>query len=197
MSHIYPSSPPPSSVTIRSVSQSLVSYSQSGRRFARDMGGHRWLVTATYDRLTNDEGREFQAFALAQSGQLQSFQAVFPHLAPRGVATGAPLVNGATVSGRSIPTDGWSPNTVNILRQGDYIKFGHSKIYMITSDANSNLSGQVTLSIEPPLMVALSDNESITVNDVPFTLAFAKNTQEFPAQSPVYYRYEADMEEVY
>lgn len=197
MSGTFPATPGPSSVTVRSSTQSLVSVAQSGRRFVRDMGGHRWLINASYDRLSSDEGRIIKAFAVAQNGIFESFQFVAPHLAPRGVATGVPLVNGASQSGRSVATDGWTPNITGIMLAGDFIKFGHSKVYVVTANVNSNSLGQAVLSIEPQLMISPPDNDPLTVTNVPFTVSFAKEVQEFPVQSPIFYRYEADMAEVY
>lgn len=197
MSGTFPSSPGPSAIKIQSSTQAVVSTSHSGRRFVRDMGGHRWLISASYGPLTNAEGRALKAFVLAQNGQFESFQFIAPHLAPRGVATGAPLVNGANQVGRSIVTDGWTPNTINILRAGDFIKLGHSKVYMVTADVNSNASGQATLPIEPALIISPPDNDPITVSNVPFTVSFVKDVQEFPVRPPVLYTYEADMVEVY
>jgi len=60
-----------------------------------------------------------------------------------------------------------------VLKAGDFIKFsGHDKVYTLTAD------GSTTLAIEPPLASALVDNETVTYNDVPFTMAFAADTQE-------------------
>lgn len=197
MSGTFPSAPGPSAVTLRSSTPSLVSVSQSGRRFVREMSGHRWLIIAAYGPLTRAEARPLEAFVTAQRGQSESFQFVAPQMAPRGVATGAPLVNGAGQTGRSVVTDGWTASVTGILRAGDVLKFGHSKVYIQTVDVNSNALGQVTLTLEPPLIISPPDNDPLTVNNVPFTVAFAADVQEFPVRPPMLYSYEASMMEVY
>jgi hypothetical protein len=138
------------------------------------------------------------AFAIAQEGQYETFQLVLPGIYdPQGVATGTPIVSGAHASGKSIPTTGWTASVVGILKAGDFLKFdNHTKVYMVTADASSDGSGSANLSIEPPLVAALVDTESITVTGVPFTVAFDGDIQEFGVRSPVLFSYQASFIEV-
>ena len=81
------------------------------------------------------------------------------------------LVNnsGGYVAGTStITADGLT----GTLKAGDFIKFaGHDKVYSVVAD------GSTSLIIEPPLNEAIADNEAITYNAVPFTMAFTSDTQ--------------------
>ena len=46
--------------------------------------------------------------------------------------------------------------TTAVLKAGDLIKFnGHSKVYMVQSDIDSDGSGAATVSIEPSLLLLL------------------------------------------
>jgi hypothetical protein len=93
------------------------------------------------------------------------------YLTPKGVATGTPLVNGASQTGASLVTDGWSANVTGILKAGDVIKIaGLNLVYDITADVNSNASGQATLSLSPPIFSGQSpaDNAALTVTGVLF-----------------------------
>ena len=195
----FPSSPAPSSLKIRSVQPTLVSTAHSLQRQVRSRGGHRWLLTATWPVLKRSEWAAFFAFAQTQRGQYGNFTFVLPgNLAtPQGVATGTPLVNGASQAGRSVVTDGWTPSTSGILKAGDVIKFaGQNKIYMLTDDANSDGGGNATLAIEPALFASPADNEALTVSNVPFTVAFTGDTRESDYVPGPFFSFAADMVEV-
>ena len=91
-----------------------------------------------------------------------------------GNGGGTPLVNGASQTGSSLITDGWSNNTL-VLRAGDIFKVaGSNLVYDVTADATTNASGQVTLSINPPIFSGGSpaDNAALTINTTPGTVTF-------------------------
>jgi len=86
--------------------------------------------------------------------------------APRGIATGTPLVNGAGQTGLTLATDGWIINKTGILLAGDYIQIGSGltqRLYKNLTDANSNASGQATLDLWPRLRESPADNAPITL----------------------------------
>ncbi len=118
----------------------------------------------------------------------------------KGTATGTPLVNGSTSSGATtLVTDGWSNSITGILKQGDVFTIagvnsvnpmsrestGNLQQFTVTADANSNGTGQSTISIYPAItnsgayqtVDALpADNAAITVvNTHKANLAFHKN----------------------
>lgn len=71
---------------------------------------------------------------------------------PRGVATGTPVVNGAGQTGYDLSTRGWTPSVTNIMRAGDWLQVNtgsSSRLYMVMKDANSDSSGNATLTIWP------------------------------------------------
>src|SRR3954463_10292223 len=86
---------------------------------------------------------------------------------PRGTATGTPLVNGASQTGEDLATDGWTASVTGILKAGDWIQLGtgsSARLYMVMVDANSNGSGQATLTIRPKLRSSPGDNSAIVTN---------------------------------
>jgi len=85
--------------------------------------------------------------------------------APNGTGGGTPLINGASQTGISINTDGWTATVTNVVRAGDVIRIsGLSPLYLITSDSNSNGAGQSVITIDPPIVTGSSpaDNAPIT-----------------------------------
>jgi hypothetical protein len=198
MSGTFPTSPVPADIKVSSFTPTLVSQTQSLKRQVRRRGGQRWAFDVNYPPMTRSEFAPVYAFCISQRGQYETFTFVPPVVSdPQGTATGTPVVNGAHSAGdTTIATDGWT-NSTQILKAGDFIKFAnHSKVYMIVSDSSSDGSGEANLVIEPPLMAALSDNEAITANDVPFTVALTTDSQEYAAGPPDTYDFSIQLIEV-
>lgn len=189
------------SVAFRSLHTSLVEKAQSGKRQARDFGGHQWLFGVEHLRLTAANFWPLYTFLTAQRGQYESFQIVLPDKAtPRGAASaggiGTPLVNGAAQTGRSLNVDGFTPNINGMLKAGDIFKLaGHSKVYMLTADASTASLGQTTLFFEPALRQSPADNEAITIYDVPFTVMLTQGEISYELSSPAFYALAFEVEE--
>jgi len=167
----YPTTPTPSSIKITGVSPTLTSVTHSLKRQARSRGGQRWLIEAGYPAMTRATFAPLWAFVNAQQGQYNTFTFIPPIYGDTsGTATGTLLSNGTASAGdSSITCDGLT----GTLKAGDFIKFtGHDKVYTLTAD------GSTTIAIEPALLSAVADNETVTYNDVPFTMAFADDSQE-------------------
>tara|TARA_Y100000310_G_scaffold54745_2_gene50165 strand:+ start:487 stop:1089 length:603 start_codon:yes stop_codon:yes gene_type:complete len=199
MSGILPTSPAFSSLIVQSVQPTFISRSISGRRQARQTHGQYFKMTATYPPMTRAEFAPINAFITKQRGRYESFSLIPPVLnAGLGSPAGTPLVNGASQTGRTIVTDGWTTaDTVVIFKAGDYLKFSnHDKVYTVTEDATSDGSGDETISIEPALITSPADNSAITYTSVPFTVAMTTRVQEFSTGTSGLYEYELDLEEV-
>ncbi|MGH8523669.1 MAG: P22 phage major capsid protein family protein [Gammaproteobacteria bacterium] len=103
-----------------------------------------------------------------------------------GTQGGTPLVNGATQTGTSLVTDGWSNSITNVMRAGDIITLagvyavnpvtkqstGRLQHFVVTAAANSDGSGNATLTISPAITTSgttqtvsasPADNAAITV----------------------------------
>lgn len=202
MSGTYPSTPSFESVKFTSWQPTLVSVSHSLVRSARSRGGaQRWAIEGVYSpNLSRAELAPIFAFALAQRGQYEVFTFTPPSLwsTARGVATGSPQVKGASQTGRTVITEGWTSSITGILLAGDLIKFsGHAKVYIVTADAASNGSGEATINIEPALMASPADNEAVVVASVPFSVAFAADVHEFDIQAPDFHSFKVSLVEVF
>ena len=198
MSGAFPTTPVPARVELTSFAPTLVSVSHSLNRQVRSRGGQRWRLTMQYPPLTRDELAPLFAFAVAQRGQFETFTFVPPDLAtPRGAATGVPVVDGAGQTGRTLAIRGATASVTGWLRAGDVIKLASGpKVYMVTADADTDASGKATLSIEPALMSSPADGEAVMVRDVPFTVAFAGDSQTYTVEPGLIYGYQIDLVEV-
>jgi uncharacterized cupin superfamily protein len=89
-----------------------------------------------------------------------------------GTATGTLLVDNASgyaAGDITLDIDGLA----GVLKAGDFVKFsGQDKVYMLASDSTTSIT------LTQPLVAAVVDDEAITYNDVPFTMAFRDDKQE-------------------
>lgn len=199
MSGTYPSTPEYTTATLTSVHRNFVSVTQSGARQVRTSPGHFWAIKVQYPKLVQDDFMDLWAFAIKQKGQFESFQFVPLELAtPRGALGGTPLVNGASQTGSNLVIDGCSPNIIGWMKAGDVFKVaGHTKVYMVTEDVNTDGGGNATLGIQPDLMESPANNEALTVTSVPFTVAFRSDSQLYNIEPGTFYGFAIDLIEVY
>lgn len=120
-----------------------------------------------------------------------------------GAQGGAGLVNGASQSGNSLVTDGWSNSITGLLKEGDIFTIenvyavnpqsrqstGALQQFVVTADVNSDGSGNATISISPAITTsgayqtvnsAPANNAAITVlgaasTSTPANLAYHKD----------------------
>jgi hypothetical protein len=96
---------------------------------------------------------------------------------PRGSASGSPLVDGAgQYPGNTLNTDAWPISISGLLLAGDYFQIG-DELKMVTSDLNSNGSGQATITFEPPLRAAPADNAPIVYTNPTCVMRLANDDQ--------------------
>jgi hypothetical protein len=168
-------------LNFKSQQKTLMSTTDSGKTFRRQVDGQRWTFTVSYPLKTRQDFAPIQAFIIRQRSQKEDFTITFPsYLNAQGSETGTVLVNGVHSAGdTTIDVNGHAGDTAGSFKAGDIIKFaGHSKVYMIVSDVTPS-SNASTLTIEPPLTNALANDEAVTYDSVPFTVHLNSDVQEF------------------
>jgi hypothetical protein len=127
--------------------------------------GEWFEADVTLPPMKPDPAEDVVAFLLSLNGMEGTF--LMPDLgyrAPRGSALGAPLVNGAGQTGKTLVTDNWNVSITNLLKPGDEFQLGTasvSRLYKVTAPVNSNGSGQATIEIWPRLRESPADNAVI------------------------------------
>lgn len=144
-----------------------------------EMAGSRWFATLTFNNLTAADRRTLTAFLTQLRGSSGRFYLYdHSHSTPSGVGTGSPLVNGASQTGNSLVTDGWTPSQTGILKAGDYFEV-NDELKMVTADANSDGGGNATISFEPPLRASPANNAAITVTNPTAIMMLANDSIEW------------------
>jgi hypothetical protein len=112
-----------------------------------------------------------------------------------GIATGTPLIKGASQVGASLATDGWTATQTGILKKGDIITIGvqggvgvydvhpikktqasYLKQFTVTADCNSDGSGNATVLISPAIVAAATGYQNVSAgpaNDAVITVVTA------------------------
>ena len=199
MSGQLPTSPVFNAFNFKDESNTLISVSASGRRFARKIDNQRWKFTCKYVNLTRAEFAPILAFITKQRGQKETFTVIPPKISDAlGSETTTISVNGAHTAGdNTIAIDGFNAASAGSLKAGDFIKFsGHTKVYMVVADVTPS-SNAATVTIEPPIIENLSNDETVTYDDVPFTVYLDSKLQQYTLGFNDKYNYEFDVCEAF
>jgi hypothetical protein len=184
------------SLGIKSIQNTIISKSVSGKKLARQIDGQRFGFTAQIiTAKRSDVYGELMAFIMKQRSGKENFTIVPPEVEDaRGTASGTP--NGTASAGATSITLGGSGT--GTLKAGDFIKFAsHDKVYMVVADQSDISTGSLT--IEPPLTTAIT-NSDIQFDNVPFTVHLTNDIQEFGVvgsdkDGNALYQFEIDVEE--
>ena len=188
---------------IKSIQNTIISKSVSGKKLARQIDNQRFgftirIVTGT----RSDVYGELMAFIMKQRSSKENFTIIPPEIEDaRGNETNTVLVNGVhAVGDTTIAMDGHHNDNPHAFKAGDFIKFAsHSKVYMIVADVQAS-SGASTVTIEPPLVSTVANDSIVTYDNVPFTVYLTNDMQEFGVvgttnDGALIYSFEMDVEE--
>ena len=199
MSGQLPTSPVFNAFNFKDESNTLISLSDSGRRFARKIDNQRWKFSIKYSNLTRAEFAPILAFITKQRGQKETFTVIPPKIKDAlGSETTSISVNGAHTAGdTTIAIDGFNADSAGSLKAGDFLKFAsHTKVYMVVADVTPS-SNAATVTIEPPIIEALANDEAVTYDDVPFTVYLDTRVQQYDLGFNDKYNYEFDVCEAF
>ncbi len=164
-----PTSPTARSITIRKrsvVGVDASPFSLSAQSYA--WSGQLWMAEVQLPPMVRADAEAWLAKLISLNGAEGSFLlGDTANLTPRGVGTGTPLVNGGSQTGYDLVTDGWTISQTGIMKAGDWLQLGSgstSRLHKLMVDANSNGSGQSTLTIWPKLRSSPADNAAIKVS---------------------------------
>ena len=188
---------------IQSIQNTIMSKSINGKKLTRQVDNQRFgfsvkIITSK----RSDVYGELMAFIIKQRSSKENFTIVPPDVTTiNGNESGTILVNGSHSAGdTTIAMDGFGADGAGRFKAGDLIKFAsHTKVYMIVADVTSS-SNASTVTIEPPLQSALTNDSEVTYSSVPFTVHLTSDIQEFGSvgadkDGKVLYQFEFDVEE--
>ena len=196
MSGQFPTSPTPQNASIGSEQNTIVSVTTSGRVQTRQIDGQKFTLTLSYPPMTRQNFAPIKAFIMKQRARLNTFTIIPPVVSnAQGVASGTISVDGSVSAGATTCTiDGMTVSTNGILKAGDYFRFsGADKVYMAVEDLDADGSGSGTLTFEPPLRTAVTDDTALVYDNVDFTVRLRNDIQEYSFVTNNLYKYEIDL----
>ena len=199
MSGQFPTSPNFRSLNFKDNRPTLVNQTLSGKKQVRQIGSQYFSFTVAMPPLKQEKAQEVFAFLQKQKGSFEDFTIVAPldNLGAGKSETDIQVVGAHTSGDASIALDGFTASQTGALKAGDLIKFsGHSKVYMVQSDIDSDGSGALTVLISPNLVASLADNEAVTVNKPSFTVYLENNEIMYSTDASGFYSISFDVREV-
>jgi len=150
----------------------------SGAVQTLELPGARWRAIITYNALSDANARILKAFLSKLSGSAGRFYCWdFGHENPAGIGTGTPLVDGASQTGKSLDTKGWTPSQTGILKAGDYFTV-NGELKIMTADVDSDVSGDATLVFIPALRASPANEAALTVIKASCTMMLINDEQD-------------------
>lgn len=136
----------------------------------QEFDGQVWELTLNYPPMKRETAAALVAALMSLNGRGGTFLIGDTSTkVPRGVATGTPLVKGGSQVGEDLVTDGWTAGVTGILKADDWIQLGSgstARLHKVLVDANSNGSGEATLTLWPSISQAAvpADNSAIVTS---------------------------------
>ncbi len=199
MSGAFPTSPKFRTLNFQNNRPTLLNQSLSGKRAVRQVGAQYFTFSVQMPPLNQDNAMDVFAFLQKQKGSFETFTIQLP-TQNRGAdkANSSVKVVGAhSAADGTISLDGFTASTSGVLKAGDLIKFsGHSKVYMVQADIDSDSGGAATILIEPNLVTTLADNEVVTMNQPSFTVYLPNEEILYATDPSGFYDISFDVREV-
>ena len=147
-----------------------------------------WFLRLEIAPQSADNARAWKAALVQLSRLVNTFNYTPPEYAGNtpGYAGAGPLVAGGSQLGRSIDCDGVS-NSTSIASAGDYIGV-NGELKMLTADATSDGSGDVTFNFEPALRASPSDNAAVEIDTPTATFRLLEPVAEWATEPALIHR---------
>lgn len=159
----------------------------SGTLQTVEMPGARWRFSFSMENLEEADAALLQGFLAQLRGQAGRFY--MHNLArptPRGIATGTPLIKGASQTGTTVITDGWTISQTGILKVGDFFKIGDELKIVVNADVNSDGAGEATITFEPPIRSSPADNSAVVISSPTGIFKLTSDDNTWQTRAPVW-----------
>lgn len=161
----FPSGIPVADVRLRL--RDAVSFQESPWSFRRETQvwpGQRWELELQFTLLDRDESAALESFLLGlRTGGTWRQGDPYRSL-PRGKGLGLPTVLSASAGSETLATQNWTPNVVDQVKAGDLLELDGS-LYHIREAADSDGSGQATLTVAPHLRADYAAGTTVVLDN--------------------------------
>lgn len=197
MSIVYPLTPPatPTTRTLKMIMQSVTAMTTSPftgqQQVIEYPGAEWWEMQVTLPPMVRASAEAWIAFLGSLRGRSGTFlMGDRTATAPLGVGTGAPVVDGANQSGKTLNVRGWTISVTGILKAGSYLSIGtgaSTRLYKNLTDANSDGAGKCALDLFPQIKDLPADGAAITLASPLGTFRLKANQREWDVSEALLY----------
>jgi len=193
-------------VNFKQQTQTKITQTASGRSVRVSNATTLWGGSIEFSPMTQSQAKQMSGFLSKARGPLNDFYVVIPGASEfHGVANNAPVftVNGAFAAGSTSISVTGTAGTGSIAGTywppGMVIRFAsHDKVYMVTNDVNNlvwSTTSNKTVTIEPPLVSAITTTSVIEYDNVPFKVFATSDLQEYQYTNDGLVGYRIDVQE--
>lgn len=180
---------------------SMVRSEFTGQTQAQAHQGALWRVSVSLPPMKRPLAAPWIAALMSLNGRLGTFFLNDPlGRTPRGTVLGTPLVNGASQTGLTLITDGWTPSAIGVLLVGDYIQLGTgalTRLYKVMKQVDADGSGDATIDIQPRLRESPAENDPLVTTNSKGTFRLARNVVPWNEAVSGFYGIQFDAIEAY
>lgn len=173
-----------SSVTI---GQSIYTFEQQ----AQVNAGKIWMARVSLPSMDRARSEKWAAFLSSLNGMQGTFYLGDPAGAsPQGSGAGTPLVNGASQTGQTLATKGWTASQTGVLLAGDWIQLGTgsiSRLYKVLQDVSSDGAGLASVEIWPSIRESPNDNDAVVITNARGVFRLTSNIRSWNIAPPFRY----------
>lgn len=191
---------PFNNVNLRSVNPTRISQVINGVEQRNAVGSQYYAVSASFRNLTKSQQRQLMAFIDEVRGPLTAFDLVLPDYLGDSTAgfTGTLTIDQNYAAGvTAVGVTSTATTGQTVLKAGDLIRFAsHSKIYSVTEDAYEASNGVTTINLSQPLRLGVSAASTVTHQDLPISVRFTSDTNEFFVDAAEYATFSLEFREV-
>ena len=165
----------------------------TGKRQTLNSAYALWTFKGKFTTTDTANAALLRSFFAQLRGQANKFKLQIPgiNIPQSGYVGATGNVNGASQTGNSLVTNGWSNSTL-ILKAGDYFTINNTdELKLVTADATSDGSGNLTINFEPAIRTSPTTATALSIGNasIPYVLLASDDDSaaSFDVSPPVRY----------
>jgi len=162
----------------------------SGKRVSQRRGPFLYTFSVEMNIMatSSEEYKSIRKEIAGMDYGVEPLQTSIPTLTSNGGSwAGSPVVVGGTQKGKFVEIEGLTPNTTDIILDGDFIQFSNNgKVYQVVGDFDSGSSGEAIIKLNSPLVISPVDGSTpilgasvsfnLAIDDAEFSMGFTPRT---------------------
>jgi hypothetical protein len=156
-----------------------------------DFGGEVWEISGVLPPMKRELAEIYNSFLLSLRGQVGTFlMPIAGAYTPRGSWGGTPVVNGGSQTGDELDITGLPTSQTGVAKAGDFISLGTgtaTRLYKIVADADSDGSGDMTVTIVPRLRTSPANGAAVSVTSANGVFRLTEQTALYSANADGFY----------